>query len=198
MNVFRRYLTRDEELRLFRCMAARGDIVSQRDYAWHRLARVTGLRVGALSRLTCGDARLALREGYLCLRPEIMKGGRAHSVFVVKKAARALRDLLRIRREMSAAESIEAPLIVSRGGRGISVRTLQSRCRHWQHQAGLSVPYSPHWLRHTFAQRLVRDSTARQPLAIAQIALGHERLSSTAIYTKPSREDVADALAEVA
>ena len=57
-------------------------------------------------------------------------------------------------------------------------------------QAGLQrVPVSAHTLRHTFALHYLRQ----HPSKLRELAdlLGHESLDTTAVYTKPSRDDVA-------
>ncbi|MDP1007322.1 tyrosine-type recombinase/integrase, partial [Klebsiella pneumoniae] len=88
------------------------------------------------------------------------KRKQAHTVHVNKAAAKALRDLLKIRREMGHPESDDAPLIVSRNHRGLSVRSFQSRMKKWVQSAGLPVSATPHWFRHTLAMRLMRNSSA--------------------------------------
>ena len=49
----------------------------------------------------------------------------------------------------------------------------------------LSVSFTPHSLRHTFATRLLKCSNIR----IVQQLLGHDSLTSTQIYTHPSSDD---------
>ncbi|NBC23229.1 MAG: tyrosine-type recombinase/integrase [Gammaproteobacteria bacterium] len=110
----------------------------------------------------------------------------------------ALRSLLKIRRDMGFAEADDAPLIVSRNHRGLSVRSFQARMRKWCQSAGLPVHATPHWFRHTLAMRLMRNSTAADPRGVVQGALGHRDINSTAVYTRPSREDVDRAMQEVA
>lgn len=54
------------------------------------------------------------------------------------------------------------------------------------------IKISPHTLRHTFAINYLKQS----PSNIVQLAnlMGHESLDTTAIYTQPSMEDLADNL----
>ncbi len=194
MHTFERYLTVAEERQLLRSVGKQADIYARRDHAWMRLLRQTGIRVQALSKLTVHDARQALFSKHLQLDAEIQKRGIEHKVFVTRKAQQAIKDLLAIRREMGHAEHPDAPLIVSRNNRGLSVRSFQARMQHWCRVAGLEVSASPHWWRHTVAKRLIASSTSTDPLGIVQSALGHKSRNSTAIYAAPDRESVMHAM----
>lgn len=194
-DVFERYMTPREERQLFATVSRHGGILARRDHAWMRAMRFTGIRVGALSRLTVGDVREGLRTGYLELRPEIQKGKRRHKVYLARRKARpAFRKLLSIRREMGYPEVDDGPLIMSRNHRGMSVRSFQARMKFWREAAGLSVDVSPHWFRHTLAKRLMSQSTAENPLQVVQGVLGHASVSTTAVYTRPDREALEQAL----
>src|SRR3546814_17996546 len=95
-----------------------------------------------------------------------------------KRAGEQIKALLSIRRELRLGLGPDAPLIVARAranGEGMTVRGMQKRLVAWRERAGLGVAVTPHWLRHTTGQRLVRDSTAANPLIAAQLALGHAR-----------------------
>lgn len=198
MKSFNRYLTQAEERQLLGHIKQFASPLARRDHAWMRLARNTGLRVGTLAGLTVMDARQALAGGYLQIRGAIAKRKQAHTVHLNKAAAKALRELLKIRREMGHAEGDDATLIVSRNHRGLSVRSFQSRMNLWVKSAGLDVAATPHWFRHTLAMRLMRNSTAQDPRGVVQGVLGHKDINSTAVYTQPSREDLSLALDEVA
>ena len=50
---------------------------------------------------------------------------------------------------------------------------------------------TPHTLRHTFAKNLI---DAGRPLTVVAALMGHESLNTLAIYTRPSREDLARAV----
>jgi len=193
-KVFERYLTEKEEARLFSTIRKFGGVLARRDYAWMMLARQTGIRVTPLSLLTVADARLALTDGHLQVRPETNKGQRAYTVYLNKTAQQMLRQLLAVRRELGYPEASDEPLIMSRNHQGISVRALEVAMRRWVDLAELKVKATPHWLRHTLAKRIMDKSTARNPLGIVQHALGHADLNSTAIYTFPDRSELEAAL----
>lgn len=74
----------------------------------------------------------------------------------------------------------------------VSTRSIERRFRTAAAKAG-DFHLTPHMLRHTFATRLLRVSN----LAIVQQALGHQRISTTAIYTHPSQNDLKEAIDRV-
>lgn len=195
-QVFDRYLTEAEEKRLLNHVRRFGDVLARRDHAWMMLMRTTGIRVGTCAQLTVGDAKDALRENRLRVRSEIAKGGRGYDVPIRKKRAReALKTLLRVRKDMGFQNGdLGAPLVMSRNHRAMSVRSYQARMVQWSAEAGLQVRASPHWLRHTLAKRMMKESEAKDPQGIVQVVLGQRSRESTVQYTLPDREDIAAAL----
>jgi len=195
-NTFSRYLTEREEKALFKAVKDTSGLYAERDLAWMRLLRATGMRVGETSLLTCGHARDALRNDHLELQSDIRKKKVAHTIFCTGKCKRALRDLLRIRRDLGHAEDADAPLIMSRNGKGMSIRSFQSRLAIWRDKAGLEG-VTPHWFRHTVAKRIMKNSTSRDPRGVVQSVLGHKAASSTDVYTRTDKEDVVESMKEV-
>jgi len=190
-----KYLTEAEEKQLMTCVRQYQGILAQRDYAWMCLLRQTGIRVGSLAGLTVADAQAALQTGKLEINNNNAKRGCGYAVTLNTRARKALRELLRIRRAQGHAQLPESPLVMSRqAGRGLAIRTFQHRLRSWGQKAGLGVDVTPHWFRHTLAKRLVARSTAREPLLIVNHVLGHHSMKSTLVYTRPDRDDVAEAL----
>lgn len=196
-RVFERYLTIDEERKLFKTVGQFQDITARRDAAWMHLLRQTGIRVETLAGLNLSDAMTAMREKYLLLRPEITKRDQGGKVFLTKKAGKAFKTLLSIRREQGHAGAPDLPLIYSRNNRAMSIRSYQARMQHWCQVAGLRVKASPHWFRHTLAKRLMQQSTAKDPRGIVQAALNHRDPRATLIYTMPDREEIEWAMEEV-
>lgn len=194
MHTMKRYLTRQEEAALFRVMRERAGLGNNRqrtafrDLYLFKLLRHTGVRVTAATHITCGDARAAIRTKYLQRRGD--KGGRDGMTLCNSKARRALQALLRVRRAFGLAETDDGLLIAGRGGDGVGVRAIQKRMSHWSREAGLEVKASPHWWRHTKAMRVMQDSNARDPRGVVKELLGHSSIESTAIYTRPSREEI--------
>lgn len=194
--VFHRYLKRDEEQQLLSYVGQFRDVQARRDHAWMRFLRHTGLRVGSMAAITVEDARDALARQHLQVRGDTAKNGRGYVVPLNKSARSALSELLKIRREQGHPMIGGAPLVMSRKGQALSVRSYQARAKKWVRESGLDVEATPHWFRHTLAKRVMAQSTAEDPRGIVAGALGHSDLRSTTVYTMPDREDVARGLEE--
>lgn len=209
-----RYLTEPEQARLLAVLKKNsGDPLAARDYAWVRALRHSGLRIQEFSRITVGDALAAMKSGYLFVPKEHRKGWnrteragakprkppKDHQAYMTAALREAIEDLLKCRLvPLGDAGCRETdPLVVSRQGKGMTVRNYQLRLAIWAKQAGLPEGVSPHWLRHTRAMNIMRNSTARDPRGVVQSALGHADIRSSGVYTKTPREDVEAALDEI-
>ena len=192
METFDKYFTEAEERQLVRAIKrVKGDI-AERDLAWIRLIRLTGIRIQPLSKLTVGDAITALDSGYLQIG-QWNKREKAQSIFLVKEARRHLKTLLKLHRKANLEcdlDEFERPLIVSRKHCALTKRAFQKRFEYWIKESGLPRG-TIHWLRHTFAKRLLAKNgdSAKALLAVQQL-LGHSDLKTTAIYTKPDKESI--------
>lgn len=195
-KIMDRFLTQEEEKRLFKTVNQHNSIEAQRDYGWMLLLRSTGIRVGALSGLTVADARQALTDRHLTVRAEINKGKASYKIYLGKASENALRILLKTRRQMGHPEQYDAPLILSREHNAMSIRAFQQRCHKWAELAG--VPnVSPHWFRHTMAMRIMQNSTAQDPRGVVMASLGHKNINSTAQYTQPDKATLQRIMQEV-
>jgi site-specific recombinase XerC len=191
-----KYLTEDEEKKLFATVGNVKGVYAERDWAWMWLLRHTGMRIGSLAGLTIADARKALIHGRLTLKGEHAKRGNGYEVPINKKAKSALRLLIKCCEQMGYTTQPNQPLVMGRNHKGLSIRSFQDRMRFWSDLSGLDMKITPHWFRHTLAIRIMDRSTANDPRAMAQAALGHKAANSTLIYTRPRKEDVAMAMEE--
>lgn len=205
---FDKYLTEREEKKLLAHLKNISDIYTKRDYWLAIFMRQTGVRVSVIcgkrktatqeksQGLTVGEAKKTIATSYLELRSDLVKGGDTLRLYANKKAVEALKQLLKIRKEMKFAEKEDGALVVSKKGNNISARNLQERFN--QHGlAALGQEISPHWFRHTLAKRIMKNSTADDKVGIAQVQLGHSSREATAIYTMPDKEDLINAMEEV-
>lgn len=202
--MLKRYFPPEEQQKLIDTAGQFTDVLARRDHAWMRAMLHSGLRVQEFSLITVGAALEALRSKYLFIPREIRKGKkRDHSVFVTQALRTDLEDLLKIRFEITGeGEShLDEALVISRqhggAGRPMTVRSYELRLKHWAKQAGLSDKASPHWLRHTRAMNIMRNSKAEDPRGVAQAALGHVSIASTGVYTGVLREELEAALNQV-
>lgn len=208
-TMMKRYLTDEEQRRLLGAARQVDSPLAKRDWAWMRLLIETGMRVAEASGLTQWQCQDALASGWLVVDKGQRKGKkRGHEYLVTAPVRECLEVLTALHRELRPAvghaDLNPAPLlwgrcrlVVGRGQDGqamtllcehISVRSLQARMAKWAAVAGLPDGVSPHWLRHTRGVNIIQRSRGKNPLKVAQEALGHASIASTGIYVQMSRE----------
>jgi integrase/recombinase XerC len=180
-------LTEPEVHSLLRLAGESGHGLAKRNYALVQLMVQAGLRVGEVAALLIADITARERSGLVRVREG--KGLKAREVPLNATAGRALRMYLDTRSGATADE----PLFLSGRGGTMPTRTIQAVIAHLARQAKIDrVRVSAHTLRHTFAINYLRQS----PGKLVELAglLGHESLDTTAIYTRPSSEELAQDL----
>lgn len=155
---------------------------SARDRALALAAFYTGTRIAETVALDVDDVRLSARKGVLRI---LGKGQRAREVPVHPQLRTALADWLGERRRWPGARETEALFLNRRGGR-LGARGAHEVITGIARRAALDDRVTAHVLRHSFATTLVRGGT---DLVIAAELLGHARLETTRVYTRPSAED---------
>lgn len=163
--------------------------LAKRNYALIELLLETGLRVGEAADLRIGDVDLHDRSGVVRVREG--KGRKQREVPLNSGARRALKLYL-ASREPQGKEHL---FLSERGGQPLSLRTIQATVSDLGRRAKITrFGVSAHSLRHSFALRFLR----RHPGKLVELAalLGHESLDTTAVYTRPSAEDLAAAVEE--
>lgn len=126
----------------------------------------TGLRVGELVQLRPGD--FDADSGGLHVRG---KGRRDRRVFVV--------DTKLVQLLSAFAARTGADYLLSIDGDAWSTQTVRRLLRRFAQAAGVKERVTPHMLRHTCATLLLEDGV---DLRFLQKLLGHENISTTAIY----------------
>lgn len=151
-----------------------------RDRAMLELMYASGLRVSEL--VTLKSVHLGLSEGALRVTG---KGSRERLVPFGEEAHAWLgRYLAEARAAILGGQASDAFFVTARGGP-------MTRQMFWklikQHalRAGVTVPLSPHTLRHAFATHLLNHGA---DLRAVQMLLGHADISTTTIYTHVARE----------
>ena len=147
--------------------------LGQRDRAMLELFYSSGLRLAELVALDVQD--VDLRAGSVTVTG---KGSKTRIVPVGRHACAAVTAWLAVRAAL--ARPGEAALFLGRNGRRLGPRAIQQRLRAWAVKQGLSVPFHPHMLRHSFASHVLESSG---DLRAVQELLGHANLSTTQVYT---------------
>jgi site-specific recombinase XerD len=167
----------------------------ERDYQMLRLMASTGLRVAELVSLDVADV---WREGQavsvLFVRAAIAKGGHSRSVPLCQTAREAVAGLVAFLSRRGFSTAPEAPLLVVRQHRRISIRLVQQIVQQLREHAGLEVPATPHSMSHFFATQLVERT---QDVVATSRLLGHRDVQTTMIYAASSPQRLAEVVASL-
>lgn len=147
-------------------------------YAGARIAEVTGLDVD--------DVRLSARKGILRIDG---KGDKVREIPVHPQLRSALAVWLQERTMWPGAD--RPALLLNQRGQRLSAKGAHDIITDIGRTANPDRAVTAHVLRHTFATRLVRGGT---DLVLVAELLGHSRLETTRIYTRPTKQDAIDAL----
>lgn len=157
-----RLLSEEQVFSLFAAAA------SARDEALLRLLYATGARVGEVSRLTWGDV-VALADGRAVVSVYSPKTDTSHAVTISA-------DLLSRLEALAPDARRDAPLLTSRRGNALSPRRIREIVTAIADRAGVDLPVSPHWFRHSHATH-ARNRGA--DMATISKTLGHSSLDTT-------------------
>ncbi len=160
--------------------AGRAD--GKRNLAIIQTLRYAGIRVGELVALTLSDLEISERAGQLTVRSG--KGGKFRQLPLNAEARRAISDYLDARPTVATDR-------VFVGQRGpLSANAVRRIVAKYARRAGLE-DVTPRTFRHSFGRQALDSGT---DLVTVATLLGHEDLKTTAIYTKPSQEDLVRAV----
>ncbi len=186
------YLTEKEEKQLFRTMKSRKSKQAERDYCLLKLCRMTGLRRGEALALNVGDVA---EKNVLIVDERIAEKGGVGQLGIPVELQLVVARLLKLKRRWGESLRQDAPLFISRKHNRLSLRAFNELMDKWCSEAGLPK-YTPHALRHTKARRIMDDymtlpeELRPKKLNFAQKQLRHKNITSTAIYTEPSKEEM--------
>jgi len=151
-----------------------------RDRAMLEVLYATGLRVTELVNLAMVQANLG--AGVVRV---VGKGAKERLVPLGEESLHWLgRYLHEARPELLGRQPSEAVFVTRRGG-AMTRQAFWHNIKRHAAAAGISVPLSPHTLRHAFATHLLNHGA---DLRTVQLLLGHSDLSTTQIYTHVARE----------
>jgi integrase/recombinase XerC len=158
-------------------------ILEIRDLAIFELFYSSGLRLSELSALNLTDIDVNDRS----LRVIAGKGGKSRLLPVGSKAIAAIENWLPHRQKMATAS--ESAVFISKQGKRIGPRNIESRLALWCKKKGINEHIHPHMLRHSFASHLLESS---QDLRAVQDLLGHANIGTTQIYTHINFQHLAE------
>ncbi len=165
-------------------------IIQKRNFAIIQLILQTGLRVSEVINLQRQDISLSERSGQV--RVVDGKGHKERIIPLNSTVRKALANYLDLRKKLDATE----PIFISKRGQVPTTRAIQKIITTLATKANITrIKVSPHTLRHTFATNYLRANN--NCLVELATLLGHESLDTTAIYTKSSKERLAETLENV-
>ena len=84
----------------------------------------------------------------------------------------------------------KTPVFLSESGAGLSLRSMQALIANLARRANIAHAVSAHTCRHTFALNFLKQHPGK--LVELAVLLGHDSVETTAVYTQPSAEEMAD------
>ncbi len=190
------YLTEAEEKQMFDYLKQLKIPQAERDYVLLKTYRLLGLRRVEGVRLNVGDVYAKER---LLIDARIAAKGATAELIIPSELKKLFKEFMRWKRQAGESVAADAPLFVSRNGSRLSIRAVNDIMKKWLTAAGVEHKVTPHGLRHTKAQRIIRDDRYLTPgqqknaLLLANKQLRHKSMNSTMIYVAPGREDMAAA-----
>lgn len=177
------------ELQLLMQSVNRRSPFGERDYWMLQLLATTGLRVAELVALNVGDvSHQGQPRQVLFLPSEHAKGNRSRSIPLNQPARQAIAGLLAFLAMRGFSTQPDAPLLVVRQHRRMSIRLVQQIFQQLREKCALDTPATPHSCRHYFATQLLE---ATQDLVSVSRLLGHTRVQTTMVYQHSSPERLA-------
>lgn len=134
-----------------------------------------GFRVSELAALNYGH--IDFKSGVARV---IGKGGKERLCPVGEVALKCVEAFSQ---QFATDSGADAPILISKSGKRISVRKVQLLLKRYLDLAGLPRDLTPHKIRHSYATHLLDNGA---DLRLVQELLGHASLSTTQIYTHVS------------
>lgn len=148
-----------------------------RDRAILEMLFSTGLRVSELCAL---NSDIDLSRDELSVRG---KGEKVRVVFLSPTAKEAVREYLKVRKDMEEAlfvNSLAVGKASKKAPQRLTPRSVERMIKTYAAKAGITKKVTPHVLRHSFATDLLSNGA---DLRSVQALLGHASINTTQIYT---------------
>jgi len=152
----------------------------QRNRAMLEVLYSCGLRVSELINLKYPD--IYFDEEFIRVEG---KGRKQRLVPISQAAIREIRNYLDDRRQISVQKGSEDILFLNQRGAKLTRVMVFYIIKAHAELAGIKKPISPHTFRHSFATHLLEGGAN---LRAIQIMLGHEKITTTELYTHLDRE----------
>jgi integrase/recombinase XerC len=173
-----RYLTVDDMFRLLDSIKTK-TLTGKRDRALLETMYSTGIRVSELVGLNTADIDFSGKVIRVT-----GKGNVERIVPIGKKALDIIKDYREnLQQSKGVGVNQKGPLFLNNNKGRLTARSVARILDKSALSAGLSIPVSPHDLRHTFATHML---DAGLDLRVVQEMLGHKQLSTTQKYTHVS------------
>ena len=150
----------------------------------------TGLRVAELRSLNRDQLRI--KDNTKDLEIAVVgKGSKVRAVYFSNRAIDAVRDYLKVRKDMDEALFINYKPGIAKTSedRRLTTKSIEEIVKKYVKIAGLPVFATPHTLRHTFATDLLSKGA---DLRLVQEFLGHRNIATTQIYTHVTNKQLRD------
>lgn len=151
-----------------------------RNYAIIETLYSCGLRISELTNLTFSD--MYFDEGFIRVQG---KGRKQRLVPISETAITKIRNYLPYRHQITVQKGSEDILFLSSRGKAISRITVFYYIKQYAEAVGLQKKISPHVFRHSFATHLLERGAN---IRVIQEMLGHEKITTTEIYTHIDRD----------
>ena len=152
----------------------------QRNRAMLEVLYSCGLRVSELIQLKYSD--IYFDEEFIRVEG---KGKKQRLVPISQAAIHEIKNYLYTRRQIIAQKGFEDILFLNQRGTGLSRVMVFYVIKQHAEFAGISKTISPHTFRHSFATHLLEGGAN---LRAIQLMLGHEKITTTELYTHIDRE----------
>ncbi len=150
-----------------------------RNYAIIETLYSCGLRISELTNLRFSN--LFFKEGFIRVEG---KGSKQRLVPISEVAIQRIQDWLYYRNQIPIKKGNEDILFISSRGKAISRVTVFHYIKLYAEEVGLRKKISPHVFRHSFATHLLERGAN---IRVIQEMLGHEKITTTEIYTHIDR-----------